>query len=137
LATKEATTFPFQIVTPGKADDWAGVEHTIVVELKDGDDGMVCLDLPQFDFDVCVEDREDRLEWANEALREMLTRLLAFYAALTDLPPDYINEVEEAQVRIIERVLLPWMAHALGRNPGYITLPADTNLDVDKLLTPA
>ena len=60
----------------------------------------------------------------------MVHRLLAFYRGLRELDEEYITEVEEAQLALIEGLYLPWFAQLLAKNPQYVAVPEDAVSDV-------
>ena len=129
----QVSAYPFLIVSADQIPMLAGTDDQVVMGVS-VDDGWLGLELPQFGIEVWV-DQDGRVdeEVNSEALQGVVTRLLAFYSALRELPDTYIHEVETIQRDIIERHLLPWLGNILGRNPGYFTLPADAaTVGVDK-----
>lgn len=83
---------------------------------KDKEEGD-WLVLPQFEIEIPFRGED------HPTLDDVVHRLGAFYAGLRELPSDYVNEVERAQLDLLERSFLPWLVSLLGRNQQYWTVP--------------
>lgn len=129
----------FEIIDASDVEARADADEDViflVVRADHEDPQCVTLELPQFGIELYADEREDEpQQWAANAFRVAVQRMLAFYRALTELDDEYITEVEQAQQRIIERVLLPWLARTLAKNPALVVVPEDEVTAVfDKVL---
>ena len=79
---------------------------------------------PQFDIEATLDDDDGGLEvGTTRAVERVLQELMAFYRALRELPESYINEVERAQLGLLEHTVFPWLFATMGASPSYFTLP--------------
>lgn len=97
----------------------SGATDAVYVE-QAREDGMAWLVLPQLGIEVCGKEVDEQL------LTDLVRRILAFYAGLRELPEEFVNEVERAQIALIEERFLPWLGAELGKHPTYFTLPGGT-----------
>lgn len=121
--SEDADTRPFLFCLSDEAEG-RHAERTdvilVVVGVEDDDrDDVVTLVLPQLDMEIDVEGMEP-----GEALEQMFYRITSFYSGLLELPPEYINDVQQAQIELIERLFLPFLGRFLGRNPTYWAPPS-------------
>lgn len=79
------------------------------------------VELPQFGLAVEVEnfDAPGLLDHVSRLLRQ----LLAHFAALDELPDEYRNEQEQAQMEVVHQVFLPWLGRQMARHPAYFEMP--------------
>jgi hypothetical protein len=108
-------------------DDEASVagdtSHLVWVIGHDGDD--MTLAAPQFGVEVRTHLSGDEVLTAVESLvKAMVAELVDFYQALTELPVEYINEVEQAQLTLSEKIVFPWFAKLVGGQPGTWSVPS-------------
>ena len=109
------------------ADGPLSSDDAIVVRLGSGaeHEGTIWIELPQFLIQFCVQSQREVDDWASEALREIVGRVLTFRVALDELPADYITGVERAQSALIDDALAPWLVQMYGRHPEYLNLPSE------------
>ncbi len=103
----------------------------LLVGITQDDEGQSWFVLPQFDIEV-------PFEADHEPMGGLIKRLVAFFAGLRELPPSHVNEVEQEQLRLLDDLLLPFLADVLGQNPQYWEIPTSVGAimtDRDELAT--
>jgi hypothetical protein len=113
---------PFRFVTDEEARD--GKISDAIMVVASVEDDRFWLTCPQFEIEVCGDEPKSD-EDIGALVIDLIQRIVSFYSGLRSLPPGYINEVENAQLALIETAFLPWLADRLGRNTGYWSLPTE------------
>lgn len=101
-ATKAGTSGPVVAIRGDDWSDYAGREDILLIVFNDER-----VQMPQFGVEVSVGGT--RTEDLQAALTQAIEQMMTVYHALTEAPGDYINEVEETQLRIFHEALAPWV----------------------------
>lgn len=107
---------PFLFLSDSDWSEHAGRTDVLLIAMtKD------VVQLPQFDIEIEVQGntRADIEAALDRAIRQML----AFYEALYRVPADYINDVEQAQMAVLNEALAPWIMRQMAQDPDRFPMP--------------